>query len=305
MPFDKRTLVIPDDTKFEERTVLTTGDIVIGNHASLEFGVKTSGRVFIGESASIGGSVHAERDVRIDMFSRVDGDVVSGKDVFFGERVKVGGKLSLVGDLDVGDDVAIAEGFEAKGWINIRHPIPMVIYVFLYLLEMMRLGRSEEVERVLSEIDASNEQEFVVSDVYLYVPDGSSLGLTQADVKGNLRIGKGCRVLGNFAVRGSVVIGDGTTVVGAIRATGGMSLGAHVEVQGECEGGQLAAVGEGSKVMGNLRAKTVELHHSAIIEGTLTAPGGVRFVTKTQKEMEEKVARFKAGQLEDLKDLLH
>lgn len=305
MPFDKRTLVIPDDTKFEERTILTTGDVVVGNHAKLEFGLKTSGRAFVGENAAIGGSVHAERDVRIDMFSQVDGDVVSGKDVFLGERVRVGGKLSLVGDLDVGDDVAIAEGFEAKGWINIRHPIPMVIYVFLYLLEMLRLGRSEEVERILTELDASKEQEFVVSDVYLYVPDGSTLGLTQSDVKGNLRIGKGCRVLGNFAVKGNVTIADATIVVGAIRATGGISLGAHSEVQGECEAGQVGSVGEGSKIMGNLRAKTVELHHSAIIEGTLTAPGGVRFVTKMQKEMEEKVARFKAGQHEDIRDLLH
>jgi predicted acyltransferase (DUF342 family) len=304
MVFDKKTLVIPDDTKFEEHTILTVGDVILGNHVRLEFGVMTGGSLYAGESVALEGDITADGDIRLDMFTRVAGAVRAKGDVYLGEKSRIEGALRLDGDLDVGDDVELPKGFEAKGWINIRNPIPMVIYLFLYMLELLRLGKSEEVERILAELEAEAQEEVVVSDVYLYVPDGSRIGLTEGEVKGNLRIGAGCRILGNYNVKGDVVIGRDTKLYGAIRATGGLVLSDGAEVQGEIQVQAAATVGEGCHILGDLIAATVEMHQSSIVDGTLTAPGGVKFVTKAHKDMEEKVARFEANQMDDLVDLL-
>ncbi len=304
MVFDKKTLVIPDDTKFEEHTILTVGDVILGNHAHLDFGVITSGRVFAGEKVEIRGHVKSEGDVRLDLFTKVAGNVTSKGAVYLGEKCRIEGTLQLEGDLDVGDDVQIKDGFEAKGWINIRNPIPMVIYIFIYLMELLRLGRSEEVEKILHELEADAQEEILIGDVFLYVPDGSTVGLTASDVKGNLRIGAGCRVLGNYNVKGDVLIGRETRLFGAVRATGGLKLLEGAEIQGEvfCDGP--VTIGAGCHVLGDLHASTVEMHQSAVVDGTLNARDGVRFVTPAQEKMEEKVERFEAGQVDDIVDLL-
>lgn len=304
MVFDKKTLVIPDDTKFEERTILTVGDVILGNHVKLDFGVLTSGRFFGGESVEVDGDVSAEGDVRLDMFSRVSGSVGSKADVYLGEKSRIEGQLRLEGDLDVGDDVQIKQGFEAKGWINIRNPIPLVIYVFIYLMELLRMGRSEEVEKILKEMEEASEEEILVSDVFMYVPDGSRLGLTASDIKGNLRIGGGCRILGNFVARGDVVIGTRTKLYGAVRATGGLKLLDDSEVQGEVHVEGPVEIGPGCHVLGDLSAASVQIHQSAIVDGTLNAPGGIKFVTDKDKRAEEKVERFEGNQMDDIVDLL-
>ncbi len=304
MVFDKKTLVIPDDTKFEEHNILTVGDVILGNHVRLDFGILTSGRLFAGESVRMEGDVKADGDVRLDMFTQVAGGVESKGDVFLGEKSRIEGTLRLDGDLDVGDDVEIPKGFEAKGWINIRNPIPVVVYVFLYMLELLRMGKSEEVDRILRELEEEAQEEILIGDVYLYVPDHCKLGLTQSEVKGNLRVGGGCRVLGNYVVKGDVFIGKETRIFGAVRATGDVTLADGAEIQGEIHANGHAEIGEGCHVLGDLLANSVQMYQSSIVDGTLNAPEGVKFTTKKQKEMEEKVARFEADQLDDLVDLL-
>ena len=148
MTFDRKTLVIPDDTKFEEKTIVTKGDVVIGDRCLIQYGIKTDGRIFVGEHVVIDGDLDSTNDIRADIFTRIRGNVKSGGNVYFGEKVIVDGKLSLDGDLDVGDSVEIDQGFEAKGWINIRSPIPVVIYIFIYLMQLLKMGHSEEIDRI-------------------------------------------------------------------------------------------------------------------------------------------------------------
>jgi predicted acyltransferase (DUF342 family) len=142
MVFDRKTLVIPGKTQFEEKIISSVGDVVIGDRSLVHFGIKTNGRIFVGEYVITDGDLSAKNDVRIDIFSSIGGDISSGGNVYLGEKVKVAGKLSLAGDLDVGDNVEIESGFEAKGWINIRSPIPTVIYIFIYLLQLLKMGHS-------------------------------------------------------------------------------------------------------------------------------------------------------------------
>jgi len=77
MVFDRRTFVIPDKTKFEERTIVTKGDVIIADRCLIRFGIKTDGRIFVGEHVIIDGNLESTKDIRIDIFSSIGGDVKS------------------------------------------------------------------------------------------------------------------------------------------------------------------------------------------------------------------------------------
>lgn len=303
MPFDKRSLVIPDGTRFEEHTILAPGDVILGNHTRLEFGIKTAARVFGGENARVTGNVATGSELRLDNFSRVSGDVDVQGNAFLGEKTRVEGKLVVGGDLDVGDDVAITKGFEAKGWINIRSPTPIVIYLFLYMLELLRLGKSDEVERLLSELEEAREK-IEVSDKFLYLPDRSSLGLTRSTIQGNFFVGRECRVLGNYAVRGNATIGPGSKVYGAVRADGPIRIQGGAEVQGTVQSLGKIIIGEGVRILGDVRGHEVDMYPSSQVDGKIVAPGGVKFTTAQSLALDEKMERYTAGVNDDIVDLL-
>lgn len=303
MPFDKRSLILPDGARFEERLITAPGDIVLGNHVKVEFGLEAKGRIFGGENARVEGPVKTSLDLRLDHFSRIEGPAEVGGSAYLGEGTRIEGRLTVGGDLDVGDDVAITQGFEAKGWINIRSPVPIVIYLFLHLMELLRLGKSEEVEKILKELEASQER-FQIHDGFLFVPDGTNLGLTQSHVKGNFRIGRGCRVLGNYLVEGDVNVGPGSQVFGALRAAGPVRVQAGAQVQGTIESTGAVTLGDECRVLGDVRAQTVDLHQGSLVDGRVVAPGGIRFTSRAQGEMAEKVERFSAGVRDDVVDLL-
>ena len=86
----------------------------------------------------------------------------SARNAYLGEFVTIDGKLIVEGDLDVGKEVKIKGGFEAKGWIVVRNPVPVIIFLFLYIREMMRLGKGEEIEKALEELfeDSEDSQDF-------------------------------------------------------------------------------------------------------------------------------------------------
>ncbi|PKK85234.1 MAG: acyltransferase [Thermoplasmata archaeon HGW-Thermoplasmata-1] len=309
MVFDKKTLVFPDETRFEEHTILTNGDFIISDRVSLQFGISTNGRVFAGERVKMNGNVTAGGDVRVDMFSTIRGDVDAEGNVYLGEGTRIGGKLSLRGDLDVGDDVQIEKGFEAKGWINIRNPIPFVIYIFLYLLELLRLGQSDEVQRILDEMDTMENEEdaaIAVSDVFTFVPADTTIGLQESIVHGNMRIGSGCRILGNYNVKGSVYVGKGSRIYGALRSSDEMVINDEVEIQGSVGAGGEIRLGAGCKILGNLSGKSIQMFQNAMVEGTINAEEGIRFCTEKSEEMKEKVERFEndVAMVEDVMDLL-
>ena len=71
MPFDKKTLIIPDSTIFEEHNIVTNSDVIISDRTNIEYGIITDTRVFIGERVNTNGSISAKDDIRIDMFSAV------------------------------------------------------------------------------------------------------------------------------------------------------------------------------------------------------------------------------------------
>ncbi|HLE48353.1 MAG TPA: polymer-forming cytoskeletal protein [Candidatus Thermoplasmatota archaeon] len=303
MPFDKRSLVIPDGTRFEERTIIAPGDFVLGNHTRVEFGLRTDARIFAGESAKIQGAVSAGGELRFDHFCTIEGDVEAKGNVYLGEKTRVEGKLLVGGDLDVGDDVAITKGFEAKGWINIRSPVPIVMYLFLYLMELLRMGKSEEVDKILKDLQDATEQ-IQIGEKFLYLPDRSSLGLQHSTIHGNFFVGKECRILGNYNVKGNATIGPGTKLYGALRAQGTVKLQGGSEVQGTLETLGKVVIGEGCRVLGDVRALEVEMFPSSVVDGRIVAPNGVKFTTQQSLAMDDKMERYEAGMVDNIVDLL-
>jgi len=291
LPFNRQTLVLPDGSHFLEHTIDTNGDVVVADHARVEYGIETPQSVYVGDGVDLLGDLSAGEDVRADVFTTIQGDVHADGSTFLGEGVEIDGRLSVMGDLDVGDEVSIEEGFEAHGWINIRNPVPTVVYVVIYLLQLMRQGRSEEVEQVLEHLEDA-EQTFEVSETFMFVPAGSNLGLQQSQVKGGMRTGTDCRVLGNFRTEDDVRIGRSTELHGSLRAKGSIRLEPDTTVHGDIEAWDDVYVGENATVHGTVEAKSVDLRPNADVRGTIKAPDGVRFRSDQAVEMEQKVQDF-------------
>ncbi len=295
MTFDRKTLIIPDGTKFDERTIITKGDVVIADRCLLQFGIKTDGRIFVGEHVVIDGGLEATKDIRADIFSSIGGDVESGGNVYLGEKVNIKGALSLKGDLDVGDSVEIEKGFEAKGWINIRSPIPIVIYMFIYLMQLLKMGHSEEIDRILEEIEENEGDIIPISETFLFIPNNSIIGVQKSKVDFNLHVGKASRVLGNYDVKGNVVIDNNSIVHGTLNSGGDVFCGKKVIVQGNINAHGDVRVEDKTKVEGNVSAEKIYLSKTASVNGTLVGKNGVSFMTPSKGKAEEKVKRFESN----------
>ncbi len=307
MAFDKRTLVLPSGTVFEEHNIVSSGDLILGNHVKLGFGMTTEGRVFVGQGAHIEGSLTLGGDLRLDQSVHVLGDVVSGANAYIGERCFIKGDLALEGDLDVGDDVRIGGQLQAKGWVQKRNPVPFVIYIFIYLLELLRIGQSEEVERILKELEETDTEEIAVDEIFMFIPDNSELSLQKSIIKGGLDAGDHCRILGNLEVKGDTQIGEQTIVHGALRVEGDVTLYQGAQVEGDLVASGHVIVGEGCQVLGNLKANSVQMYMSATVDGKIMAEEGVQFKTEAQERRQttarEKTEEFD-GKAADLVDLL-
>ena len=305
MVFDRKTLVIPDKTRFEEKLISVLGDVVIGDRSFVHFGVNTDGRIFVGEHVITDGDLSASNDVRIDIFSSIGGDICSGGNVYLGEKVKVSGKLSLAGDLDVGDSVEIESGFEAKGWINIRSPIPTVIYIFIYLLQLLKMGRSEEIERLLEELEQNDGETIPISESFLFIPTGSIIGVAKSRIDYSLRVGHHCKIVGNYDIKGGITVDDDTEMHGSLTATDDVFCGNKVHVFGNIKTGGDVHIGEDSIVEGNISADKIIMAKTATIRGTLLARHGTSFISHTE-DTDDKVMRFDshANVVDEVKELL-
>lgn len=295
MPFDRKTLVIPDSTVFEEHMIVTTGDVIISDGAKVEFGIKTKGRIFVGEHALVDGSLDAQGDIHVDLFSEIRGDVSSEGNVYLGERVVINGKLSVKGDLDVGDNVDVKEGFKVKGWINIRSPIPVIIYIFIYLLQLLRLGKSEEIERILSELEKNNGKPIPVSPVFLFIPANAVVGVQRSKTDANMVVGVNCKILGNFEGTGNICVDEGSSIHGSLSSKGTITIGKKVEIHGSLFSQGDVYLGEECMVHGNITAERLFLPKNSMVEGTIFAEKGVTFSAVKKKGLDEKLERFEVG----------
>ncbi|MBN2600273.1 MAG: acyltransferase [Candidatus Thermoplasmatota archaeon] len=306
MTFDRKTMVIPDKTSFAEQMITTKGDVVIGDRSLLRFGIKTDGRIFIGEHAIVDGNLQGSNDIRVDIFSTVGGDITSGGNVYLGEKVKIKGKLSLSGDLDVGDSVDIEKGFEAKGWINIRSPIPVVIYIFVYLIQLLKMGKSEEIERILEELEQSEGNTIPISESFLFFPNNSIISISNSKVEGSLQVGKECKLMGNYDIKGNISIDEKSEILGTLKATGNVYCGKKVKIHGNIDSTGIVKITEHVHIIGNIAGEEILLSKTAIVQGTLLGKKGVSFQDNIIEQTTEKIKRFEndVDVVDEVKELL-
>lgn len=271
-PLDE--LVIPDGIHVEEHDLVTDGNVIIGSGSIVGFGVR-AGNVIAGERVEFGGHIEAEGDCRLDMWCAVADNVLVGEDAYLGERVQIGGALRVAGDLDIGDDVEIEEGFDANGRIIIRDPMPTIVFLFMYLSQLLRIGEQEAAERLV----ASMTDEAVEHQPVL-IPKGSRVSDDAWQVSTPGRIGDDCRLHGNIRAQ-SLVVGRDNEIFGSLRAREGITVGADTDVTGNVttrEG--TIRIGPDARIRGDVSGEYVEVHREATVEGAIRATEEMSMVSK-------------------------
>jgi predicted acyltransferase (DUF342 family) len=288
-------LVVPDGATVEERDLVTEDNVLVGGQSTVEFGVR--GRnVIAGERVRFGGDIEAEGDCRLDMWCDVAENVLVGEDAYLGERVHVGGRLMVSGDLDIGDDVSIEEGFEASGWIVIRNPMPTVVFLFVYLSQLLRLGEEEAAADVLEEVteaesddggattetetgtrtgDDSDAEGEADGRGALVIPRGGHVSDDAWRVSTPAVVGDNCRLHGNLRAQ-SIEVGEGNEIFGSLRARGPIMIGPESVIHGDVttRKGSIA-IAPGARVLGDVSCSDLDLGPDVTVEGAIRARGEV------------------------------
>ncbi|MFD1571559.1 polymer-forming cytoskeletal protein [Halorubrum laminariae] len=275
-PIDK--LAVPSGTTVEEHDLVIDGDVLVGSQSTVEFGLR--GRnVAIGERVSVGGDIEAEGDCRLDTWCSVDGNVLVGEDAYIGERVTVTGQLMVSGDLDIGDDVTIEEGFEANGWIVIRNPVPTLVFYFIVLSQLLRIGETDAADELATALADGDD----VRDPLL-VPRGAEISDDAWRVSTPATVGDDCRLHGNIRAE-SIRVGERNEVFGSLRAREGITVGADTVIHGDVTTrGGTVTVEAGARVLGDISAGDLVVHEDAEIDGTLRARGEMKLVQEVDRE---------------------
>jgi len=285
--FDEKCMTFPRGTEFQERSIIAIADVVIADHSKLEYGLVVPGNLYIGENVRIEGDLNVSGESRIDSWTIIEGDFRCEGNVYLGHSVKISGKLIAGASLDVGENVDIGQGFEANGWITIRDPIPIVVYVIIYILQMMGMGKSEEVEKMIRELEEIQEEDIRVRRGYLYIPKWTRV--TQDVVRARkgfgLKVYPDCRLLGNFSAQ-SVELGERTELVGSIKAEDNVKIGRGSQVEGSIYTRGTVVVADGVMIGGRINASRVEMDRNSMVVGRIRAEGGILFLSEEGEERE-------------------
>ena len=263
-------LILPDETRIEERDLVTDGDVLVGGQSTVEFGVRAR-NVIAGERVRFGGHIEAGGDCRLDMWCAVADNVLVGEDAYLGERVRIDGRLVVAGDLDIGDDVQLADGFEANGWIVIRNPMPTIVFLFIYLSHLLRTGEEETAETVLENVldeDASEENP-------LTIPRGADVSDDTWQVSTPAVIGADCRLHGNFRAT-EIEMQRATDCFGSLRAREDITVADGCRIHGDVttRSGDVE-LGKDVEILGDVACRNLTLGPGALVDGSIRASGEV------------------------------
>lgn len=269
-------LHIPPETTVEEHAIVTDASVLIGGQSDIEFEIRGDS-ILGGEGIEVGGDIEAAADCRLGMWSTVDGSVLVGRDAYLGERVSIRGKLVVGRDLDIGDDVSIDEGFEANGWIVIRNPMPLVLFLIAYLSHVIRTGDEEAIEALKEAANAAADElpSLDDDDAVMVVPRGATITDDSWQVSTPARIGAGVRLHGNIRAERIRVESD-ATIYGSLRSRSDVMVATGTVIHGDVEAGHGSVdLAAGSTIKGDVRGHDLTLTPDTIVEGTMRASGGV------------------------------
>ncbi len=253
----------------EEHSIIVDGDVLVGSYAELGYGIIAK-TIVAGEHVKITGSIISENDVRIDLWSEITGDVRTKTDAYLGEFVNISGKLFAAGNLDVGNNVKINGGYEVKGWLVVRNPLPVVMFIFFYMMALLRLGNEEEVEKALEEMFSDDTP----SNNLMSIPNRTKISLEAIKTTSRAVIGSRCRLMGNIRAR-SASVGNHVTVFGSIRTTGSITTGSACTIHGNLDSRETVKIGRNCRVLGKVTANSIVVHETAKVDGSLIAANGL------------------------------
>lgn len=253
----------------EEHSIVVEGDVLVGNYAELGFGL-IGNSVVAGEHVKINGNILSEKDVRIDLWSEISGDVRTKTDAYLGEFVNIKGKLHAAGSLDVGNNVKIDGGYEVKGWIIVRNPLPVLMFIFFYLMALLQMGKQEEVEKALDELFSDETPATRV----MSIPNRTRMDLEMIRTLSHTNVGNHCRLLGNIRAR-SLSMGNHVTLFGSVRTKGDIATGSWCTIHGNLDSAQKVIVGRNCRILGKITADSIIMHETARTDGNLIAANGV------------------------------
>jgi predicted acyltransferase (DUF342 family) len=263
--------LLPDGTELQEHSIKTDRDIVIGEFCQIDYGLRGAD-VYVGESSKIREYVWASGDVRIGNWCEIGNDVIAKEDAYIGEGVRINGKLEVNGTLDIGEKVEIKEGFEAKGNIEVRNPMPVFMFIIIYLMTLLRIQNEKDLDKILDGLVTDEEDN---TKIPLMIPARSKLNMKLFSVPSTMKIGKKCRLHGNIRA-GSIDVQQDTVIFGSLRAKNRITVTSGVTVHGNVESGSTVYVRKGAHILGNVIARSIVLHEDAKVDGTITAPHGMR-----------------------------
>ncbi|MDN7024543.1 acyltransferase [Methanoculleus sp. FWC-SCC1] len=266
-----RECLLPDSTELQERLLKTDQDIVIGDRCQIDYGLEGKD-IVVCEFCKINGNILASGDVRIDNWCDVAGNVLVDEDAYLGEGVRIRGKLVVHGDLDLGDNVQIEQGFEAKGWISIRNPLPVIAYIMLYLVALLGIEKEEELESVMNRLFGDEDVEKASP---LMIPAGAVMNMQTITVPDSMTIGTGCRLHGNIKA-GSVTMLKDVTLFGSLQSRGAVSVAEGCVVHGGIRSDGDVTIPRGVRILGDVVCKKLTLHEEARVDGTIRAPDGLK-----------------------------
>jgi predicted acyltransferase (DUF342 family) len=244
---------------------------VIGEFCQIDYGLRGND-VYVGESSKIREYVWANGDARIGNWCEIGSDVIAKEDAYIGEGVRINGKLEVNGALDIGEKVEIKEGFEAKGNIEVRNPMPVFMFIIIYLMTLLRIQNEKDLDRILDGIVTDEEDN---PEIPLMIPAKSKLNMKLFSVPSTMKIGRKCRLHGNIRA-GSIDVQQDTVIFGSLRAKNRITVVSGVTVHGNVESQSTVYVKKGAHILGNVIARSIVLHEDAKVDGTITAPHGMR-----------------------------
>jgi len=266
-----RHCLLPDGTELQEHSIKTDRNIVIGEFCTIDYGLRGAD-IIVGDSTKISEYIWADGDARLGNWCEIGSDVIAKQDAYIGEGAKIEGRLKVAGTLDIGERVEIRDGFEATGAIEVRNPMPVLMFLLIYFMTLLHIQREEDIDRILGDLFAEDEKDFAIP---LMIPSRSKLNMKVFSVPSTMRIGKNCRLHGNIRA-GSIEVQQGTVVFGSLRAKKGISVSGGTTIHGNVESADEIVVQKGAHILGNVIARSIRLHEDAKIDGTIEAPHGLR-----------------------------
>ncbi len=279
---------VPDRTVFENGIIHIPGTGIIGNHASVIPGIRAVSLI-IGEGVSVSGIVETEEDLHADIWCRFRNDVTVRRNASLGEFTSVSGKIIVLGDLDIGKEVKLDGGFETHGWVVVRNPLPIMMYLFIYIRALMGIGKtSEEIDKALDDLfedDGNDDEQIEIdlmdlegSDEMFLLPIGSRISENAVSVPDEAVIGKNCIICSDLYAS-KIIVDEETEIDGYVRSGGDICLKENVTVLGDIRAAGRLLIGKGCRVTGDVTAKKVYLHESASVEGNIVTSGGAKAVS--------------------------